>query len=74
MASEKQITGTIALLGAAAVAVVTVLLGVLYWEKIGVPFFDNSPQASVQPLQGAGTQACRRCSGHTVLRRGADRA
>jgi nucleoid-associated protein YgaU len=57
MASEKQITGTIALLGAAAVAVVTVLLGVLYWEKIGVPFFDNSPQASVQPLQGAGTQA-----------------
>jgi nucleoid-associated protein YgaU len=57
MASEKQITGTIALLGAAAVAVVTVLLGVLYWEKIGAPLFNNSPQASVQPLPGAGSQA-----------------
>ena len=47
MASEKQITGTIALLGAAAVAVVVVLLGVLHWDidRASAPR-DTAPQAS----------------------------
>lgn len=51
MAIEKQISGTIAVLGGAAVAVVAVLLGVLYWERSETPAPAQS--ASVAPAQPA---------------------
>ncbi len=51
MAIEKQISGTIAVLGGAAVAVVAVLLGVLYWERTETP--SPSRSASVAPAQPA---------------------
>ncbi|HST94585.1 MAG TPA: LysM peptidoglycan-binding domain-containing protein [Microvirga sp.] len=47
MAIEKQIGGTIAVLGAAAIAVVTVLVGVLYWERTDDP--ATSQSVSVAP-------------------------
>ncbi len=47
MAIEKQIGGTIAVLGAAAIAVVAVLVGVLYWERSDGP--TTSQSASVAP-------------------------
>ncbi|MBF9232135.1 LysM peptidoglycan-binding domain-containing protein [Microvirga alba] len=51
MANEKQVRGTIAILGAAAVAVVAVLLGVLYWETVEIPVVSKSepPVASSPP-------------------------
>ncbi|HZH50306.1 MAG TPA: LysM peptidoglycan-binding domain-containing protein [Microvirga sp.] len=52
MASETQIKGTIAVLGAAAVAVVAVLLGVLYFERAETPATPQS--ASVAPAAPAG--------------------
>jgi nucleoid-associated protein YgaU len=54
MAIEKQISGTIAVLGGAAVAVVAVLLGVLYWERSEMP--APSQNASVAPAQSAPSQ------------------
>lgn len=55
MAIEKQISGTIAVLGGAAVAVVAVLLGVLYWERSETP--APAQNASVAPSQTAPGQA-----------------
>src|SRR5688572_29238264 len=46
MANEKQARGTIAVLGAAAVAVVAVLLGVLYWTRPAEPPAQNATQQS----------------------------
>jgi nucleoid-associated protein YgaU len=57
MANEIQGRGTIALLGAAAAAVVAVLLGVLYWERAQPPApSQNSPRADAQTSQGSGSQ------------------
>ncbi|NIX76975.1 LysM peptidoglycan-binding domain-containing protein [Microvirga terricola] len=61
MANEKQVRGTIAILGAAAVSVVAVLLGVLYWEtgkntpvaKNETPGSGVPPQASQVPSSQA---------------------
>ncbi|MBB3018501.1 nucleoid-associated protein YgaU [Microvirga lupini] len=49
MAHPKELKGTIALLGAAAAAVVAVLLGVLYWSWSGKP----EPSQSAAPAQTA---------------------
>jgi hypothetical protein len=49
MAHPKELKGTIALLGAAAAAVVAVLLGVLYWSWSGTP---ETPQ-NAAPVQTA---------------------
>lgn len=49
MADERQGRGTIAVLGAAAAAVVVVLLGVLYWNGEGRP--DLANPSSVAPAQ-----------------------
>ncbi|MBJ6125851.1 LysM peptidoglycan-binding domain-containing protein [Microvirga splendida] len=56
MAHPKELKGTIALLGAAAAAVVAVLLGVLYWSWSGKP---AAPQAgsSAQTAQPVAPQA-----------------
>ena len=54
MAIERQISGTFAVLGAAAVAVVAVLLGMLYWERAETPATPQS--ASVSPTQPAQPQ------------------
>ena len=53
MANERRIGGTIAILGATAVAVVGVLFGALYWSRPEKPAAGNTPpaQASVQPSQ-----------------------
>ncbi len=59
MANEKRIGGTIALLGATAVAVVGVLFGALYWSRPEKPAANNTPpaQASIQPSQGLSPNA-----------------
>src|SRR5918993_2438600 len=51
MAHPKEIKGTIALLGAAAAAVVAVLLGVLYWSWSGQPETSQNaaPAQTAQP-------------------------
>ncbi|QRM28074.1 LysM peptidoglycan-binding domain-containing protein [Microvirga sp. VF16] len=51
MAHPKEIKGTIALLGAAAAAVVAVLLGVLYWSWSGKPETsqNTAPAQTAQP-------------------------
>jgi hypothetical protein len=51
MAHPKEIKGTIALLGAAAAAVVAVLLGVLYWSWSGKPETSQNaaPAQAAQP-------------------------
>jgi nucleoid-associated protein YgaU len=51
MAHPKEIKGTIALLGAAAAAVVAVLLGVLYWSWSGTPDTpqNTAPAQTAQP-------------------------
>jgi hypothetical protein len=51
MAHPKELKGTIALLGAAAAAVVAVLLGVLYWSWSGTPGTsqDAAPVQTAQP-------------------------
>ncbi|MBM6581079.1 LysM peptidoglycan-binding domain-containing protein [Microvirga sp. BT689] len=49
MAHPKELKGTIALLGAAAAAVVAVLLGVLYWSWSRIP---ETPQ-NAAPVQSA---------------------
>jgi len=57
MAHPKEIKGTLALLGAAAAAVVAVLLGVLYWSwsgKIGAPQ-NAAPAQTAQPSAPAQT-------------------
>lgn len=68
MGNEKQVRGTIVVLGAAAVAVVAVLLGVLYWEtgeikpavKSDAPVSNSPPQASQAPSsQAAAPQTAR---------------
>ena len=72
MAHPKEIKGTIALLGAAAAAVVAVLLGVLYWSWSGTSETAQgaapvqSPQASA-PSQAAPDQqaAAPAASGET---------
>jgi LysM domain len=51
MAHPKEIKGTIALLGAAAAAVVAVLLGVLYWSWSDKP--GTSPNAAPAPTAQA---------------------
>jgi nucleoid-associated protein YgaU len=53
MANERPIGGTIAILGATAVAVVGVLFGALYWSRFEKPVAENTPpaQASIQPSQ-----------------------
>ena len=53
MANERRIGGTIAILGATAVAVVGVLFGALYWSRPEKPAGENTPpaQASAQPPQ-----------------------
>lgn len=53
MANERRIGGTIAILGATAVAVVGVLFGVLYWSRPETPPAPNTApaQASIQPSQ-----------------------
>lgn len=53
MGNEKQVRGTIAVLGASAVAVVAVLLSVLYWSRSEPPVAQNqvaspAPQAESQ--------------------------
>ncbi|MBD2750248.1 LysM peptidoglycan-binding domain-containing protein [Microvirga sp. BT688] len=59
MAHPKELKGTIALLGAAAAAVVAVLLGVLYWSWSGKPESSqnaapaHTAQPSVPPAQPA---------------------
>jgi nucleoid-associated protein YgaU len=55
MANERRIGGTIAILGATAVAVVGVLFGALYWSRSEKQAADNTPpaQASAQPPQVA---------------------
>ncbi|MBM1171297.1 LysM peptidoglycan-binding domain-containing protein [Microvirga arabica] len=59
MAQPKELKGTIALLGAAAAAVVAVLLGVLYWSWSGKPETSQNAapaqtaQPSVPPAQPA---------------------
>lgn len=59
MAHPKELKGTIALLGAAAAAVVAVLLGVLYWSWSGKPETSQNAapaqtaQPSVPPAQPA---------------------
>ena len=55
MANERRIGGTIAILGATAVAVVGVLFGALYWSRFEKPVVENTPpaQASIQPSQAA---------------------
>ncbi len=50
MAHPKEIKGTIALLGAAAAAVVAVLLGVFYWSWSDQPA-SSQASAPVQPAQ-----------------------
>jgi len=45
MANDTQATGTIAILGATAVAVVAVLLGVLYWVRSEPPVGQNAAPA-----------------------------
>ena len=50
MAHPKEIKGTIVLLGAAAAAVVAVLLGVLYWSWSGKPETSQNT-APAQPAQ-----------------------
>jgi nucleoid-associated protein YgaU len=51
MAHPKELKGTIALLGAAAAAVVAVLLGVLYWSWSGKPETSQNaaPAQTAQP-------------------------
>jgi nucleoid-associated protein YgaU len=51
MAQPKELKGTIALLGAAAAAVVAVLLGVLYWTWSGKPETSQNavPAQTAQP-------------------------
>lgn len=51
MAHPKELKGTIALLGAAAAAVVAVLLGVLYWSWSGKPEISQNaaPAQTAQP-------------------------
>lgn len=51
MAQPKELKGTIALLGAAAAAVVAVLLGVLYWSWSGKPETSQNaaPAQTAQP-------------------------
>jgi hypothetical protein len=51
MAQPKELKGTIALLGAAAAAVVAVLLGVLYWTWSGKPEISQNaaPAQTAQP-------------------------
>jgi nucleoid-associated protein YgaU len=51
MAQPKELKGTIALLGAAAAAVVAVLLGVLYWSWSGKPETSQNaaPTQTAQP-------------------------
>jgi nucleoid-associated protein YgaU len=51
MAHPKELKGTIALLGAAAAAVVAVLLGVLYWSWSGQPETSQNaaPAQTAQP-------------------------
>jgi len=62
MAHPKELKGTIALLGAAAAAVVAVLLGVLYWSWSGKPETSQNAapgqtaQPSVPPVQPAPSQ------------------
>jgi nucleoid-associated protein YgaU len=53
MANERQIGGTIAILGATAVAVVGVLFGALSWSRPETPAAPNKApaQASIQPSQ-----------------------
>ncbi len=55
MANERRIGGTIAILGATAVAVVGVLFGALFWSRPEKPVAENTPpaQASIQPSQAA---------------------
>jgi len=56
MANEKQIRGTIAILGAAAAAVVAVLVGVLSWEEAEMPATSQTAPASPS-AQVSGGQA-----------------
>ena len=53
MANERRIGGTIAILGATAVAVVGVLFGALFWSRPDKPATESTPppQASIQPSQ-----------------------
>lgn len=53
MADEKQGRGTIAILGAAAVAVVAVLLGVLYWETREASAPQVQASAAAPQIQAA---------------------
>jgi nucleoid-associated protein YgaU len=57
MANERQIRGTIAILGAAAAAVVAVLLGVLYWDRTAGPSTSQSAsQVAGEPIKASGPQ------------------
>lgn len=57
MAHPKEIKGTIALLGAAAAAVVAVLLGVLYWSWSGTPETSQGTVPAPPPQASAPSQA-----------------
>lgn len=58
MANERQVSGTIAILGATAVAVVGVLLGTLYWSRSEPPAAQNAApaQAPASPPQASSAQ------------------
>ena len=58
MAHPKELKGTIALIGAAAAAVVAVLVGVLYWSWQGTPEAPNAaPVQTAQPSAPAQPEA-----------------
>ncbi|WP_210485710.1 LysM peptidoglycan-binding domain-containing protein [Microvirga antarctica] len=58
MASERPVGGNVVIIGAAAIAVVVVLLGVLNWDTfLGPKTSNTAPPATVQPPPATGPAA-----------------